>query len=172
MFTYYKSTNKSMLSAMLIAMALLFSACSDDSDGTYPASTPPEETPFIISGTVMEIDVNTSIEGAQVTIVNTETQQNESEPVYTGVDGNYSVEVTSGGIYEVRVVAQNYLPSPPEGVAGIPIVDTEVFDVHLDPIGGGPYGLLSMQLVDYDESVGALVILTNQISPFHELFSG
>ena len=147
------------MSAMLIAMTMFFTACSEDSGGTYPPQPAPTIT---ISGTVMD-DTNASIENAQVVIVNIQTQQNALDPFYTNVDGKYSFDLPSG-TYEVRVQAQGYEPSPPAGVIGIPIAATSTFDVMLEPISGGPYGSLKLDLVNYSNSVGALVILKGKTS--------
>lgn len=157
MLVHYKLLNKRLMSAMLIVVTLFLTACSGGGDGG-------DNTPktIVISGTVISADINESIEDAQVTIVNVETQQNELNPVYTDVNGKYSLEVPINGIYEVRVAAQGYLPSPTDGVAGIPITETQSFDVILEPISDSiPYGLLSIDLVNYNNSVGALAILTN-----------
>ena len=155
----YKSINKNVLSAMLIAMTLFFSACSEDSGGTYPPSS---DANITISGTVVDHDTNVSIEAAQVTVVNIQTQENALDPFYTLIDGKYSFDLPTG-TYEVRVQAQGYEASPPAGVIGIPIAETTTFDVGLDALFGS-FGSLKIDLVDYTNSVGALVILKGQSS--------
>lgn len=147
-----------MMSAMLLAVSMLLTACSGGGGG---GSSAPKT--FTISGTVASAETNVSVENAQVSIVNAETRQNALDPVYTDGSGTYLFDVPVDGVYEVRVSAQGYMSSPLDGVVGVPISETTTYDVKLEPINdGGTYGWLNLNLVDYVNTHGALVILTSK----------
>jgi len=136
----------------------LFFALSIAGCGSSGGSSPPP--PIVISGTVTSATDTLAIANAQVTLVNIETQQNEVNPVFTNAKGVYSFTVPPGS-YEVRFAAQGYKPSPLDGIAGIPVTQTATFDVALQPVDPGPYGLLELHLVGYNQTNGALVILND-----------
>ena len=141
---WMRSVTFKTVSAMIVAASLFLTACSSSD---YSTALPPAPTTMTISGVVVAGDTNLSIEGAQVTVVNAETRQNELDPVYTDVNGNYSFDVPVNGTYEVRVSAQGFLPSPPDGVIGIPITETTTYDVRLERITDGlTYGSLSVEI--------------------------
>ena len=140
-----------------LPLTLLFSLSIAGCDSGGGSSPPPT---IVISGTVSSAADTLPIDKAQVTLVNIETQQNEVDPVYTDANGSYTFTVPPGS-YEVRVAAQGYKPSPLDGIAGIPVTLTSTFDVALEPVDPGTYGLLKLHLVGYNKTNGALVILND-----------
>ena len=145
---------------LVLPLTLLLTLTISGCGGGGSSPPPPPPPTIIISGAVTSTLDDSFIEGAQVTLVNIETQQNERDPVYTDLNGAYSFTVPPGS-YEVRAVTQGYKPSPIDGIAGIPVTQTATFDVELRPIDLGTYGWLNLHLVDYSKTNGALVILTD-----------
>lgn len=137
---------------LLLLTPLLLVNCSCDDDDPAPPPT------IDISGTITSSANGMALENAQVKIVNVETQQYELDPAITDKTGMYAFTVPTGS-YEIRAAAQDYMPSPLDGVAGIPLSTTQTYDVALNPITAGPYGWLNIQLVGYSQSSGALVIM-------------
>jgi hypothetical protein len=126
--------------------------------GDWPPSPPPAL--INVSGTVSSVADGQPIKGAEVRLINIETQQNEVDPVLTDANGFYKF-IVSPDTYEVRVAAQGYNPSPLDGIAGIPVTQISTFDVALEPIAPGAYGSIKLHLVGYNEINGALVILND-----------
>mgnify|MGYP001817505194 CR=1 FL=1 len=147
---------------LTIPLTLLFALSISGCDSGGGSSPPP---PIVISGTVSSAADSLAIAGAQVTLVNIETQQNELDPVFTDANGSYTFTVPPG-IYEVRVAAQGYKPSPLDGIAGIPVTLTSTFDVALESIDPGTYGSLKLHLVGYNKANGALVILSDGVDSY------
>ena len=146
---------KILLSALLLSNILLLAACSDDDDDNPP---PPS---IVISGVITSAADSSNIENAQVTIIDVETQEYEFDPYITGTDGSYSFSAPDPGTYEIRVSAQGFTPSPLDGVAGIPIKITTENNVALKAIEAGNYGALNIELMGYEKTVGALLILSS-----------
>lgn len=143
---------------LTLPLTLLFALTISGCDSGGGSSAPPS---IVISGTVVSAeDSMVVIDNAQVTLINIETQQNEVDPVFTDANGFYTFTVPPGS-YEVRISAQGYKPSPLDGVAGIPVTQTATFDVELETIDPGVYGSLKLQLVGYNKTNGALVILND-----------
>ena len=141
---------------LTLLFTLIISGCSGD-------DAPPPPT-IVISGTITSAADSTILIGnAQVSLLNIQTQQNEVDPVYSNAAGLYTFTVPPGS-YEVRVAAQGYEPSPPNGIAGIPVTDTSTYDVALEALAPGAYGSLDLSLVGYIETDGALVILTDPVT--------
>lgn len=141
-----------------LPLVLLFTLSSVGCEsGDWPPSPPPL---ISVSGTVSSVADGQPVKGAEVRLINIETQQNEVDPVLTDANGFYKF-IVSPGTYEVRVAAQGYNPSPLDGIAGIPVTQISTFDVALEPIAPGIYGLLKLHLVGYNEINGALVILND-----------
>ena len=148
---------EAILTALVLTLPLFIAGCGGSGSGGNA------DTTIIISGTVTDADTNASIENAQVSILNTETQQNVLSPVYTDKEGDYTFTVLNGAKYEIRVAAQGYEPNPLDGVTGVPIAATATFNVSLQPVSdGNSYGWLELNLLNYSSSYGALVILTDQ----------
>ncbi|WP_345986071.1 carboxypeptidase-like regulatory domain-containing protein [Sulfurimonas sp. HSL-1656] len=150
------------MAVILVASALLITACGGGGGGGGDAKT------ITISGMVTNAETNVSVEGAQVLILDAETRQNALDPVFTDANGNYTFDVPVDIVYEIRVAAQGFYPSPLDGVIGVPLSTTTSYDVRLKPISDGmSYGWLNLSLVEYSNDFGALVILTDQATQEH-----
>ncbi|MEH0154456.1 carboxypeptidase-like regulatory domain-containing protein [Limibacter armeniacum] len=154
-----KQLKRTLLFLSILMTSALIISCSDNDDDEGP-------TQGVVEGQVMSNEDSTPLEGVQVSVFDSDSNEPIGRTVKTDAEGNYSLDLNPGTYY-LRLATLGYQEVPPLGVPAIPFTivvgETVQLDYELVKSANQDVGAISGKIQGNGSALsGVLVIATSE----------